>query len=263
MEESLNRLYGEEERMKGLISDLTSVIKENNHLAKDIFQMVIDAHACVSHTYNSLTQKEMFYIRDSIEPTPTPFDPHRTYHLGHMCELLSKYLNSIDGMKHTKDVYKEKIMGMVKKMFVQMEHIANYKYDTGLVSQGQNWVHHIHLDDIVELRTLLEVEYSSRPCKDIKEIDRSVRQYHKIILDKLNKYIELIQTRTSDSPDFTKIIYQIRVYRILYHNLLLFVKHYRQIRKELLITCGKDEKNRKYLVKCLSNMEDVLRIEEV
>ena len=263
MEESLKRLYGEEERMNSILAELTSVIKENNHLAKDLFQSIIDAQACVTHTYNSLTQKDLLYIRDSIEPAPTPFDPNRTYHLGHMCGLLSKYLTNIDGMKLTKGVYKEKIMDMVRKMFVHVEHIATYKYDIGLTPKKQNGMYHVHLEDITELRELMQVEYSSRSCKDIKEIDKSVRQYHKLILDKLDEYTELIQTRTVDSPDFTKIIYQIRVYRILYHKLLLFVKHYRQIRKELLITCGEDEKNRKYLVNCLSNMEDVLRIEEV
>lgn len=273
MDESLKRLYGEETNLKSAITELSSIVRKNNHLAKDIFKSVLEVQGCMENTYNSLTQRELVTLHEFIEPNPTPFDPSRQYHLGSMCSTLSKYLENIDVMKETKGGYKKEIMDLVRRMYIQVEHIVNQDQDNDLnriqkpksgsdTGSGTGMgMHHIQLDDIVQLRKSISEEYSSSSCRGIKEINRAIKQYYKIIMDKLDTYIKLIKTKTINSPDFTKIIYQIRVYRILYHRLLLFVKHYKRIRKELLITCGEDEKNRRYLVQCLSNMENVMKIE--
>jgi hypothetical protein len=262
MDESLKRLYGEEQTLRTTLSELNSIVKDNNHRAKDIFKSIVDAQMCIDHTYSSLSHKEMMYLRDSIDPTPMPYDPHRQYHLGSMCSILSKYLKNIDTMGVTKGQYKKEITELVQKMFIQVEHIVKQDHDQlEQVSSNLGGMYHIQLDDITRLKTTMESEYSSRACRGITEINTAVKRYYRIIMDKLDLYTTLIKTKTIHSPDFTKILYQIRMYRILYNKLLLVVAHYRKIREELLITCGEDEKNRRYLVQCLTNMENVLRIE--
>jgi hypothetical protein len=265
MEESVQRLYGggggegEEDDLDASLSGLSSIIQKNNQLAKDIFKKIVSAQECVEHMYTTMTQKEMLFIRDNIDPSPTPFDPDRSYHLGHMCSVLSKYINNINLMKKTKISYKKGITDMINKMYMQIEHIVN-EGQVGYKPIGDG-MYQIQLDDITELKRSISDEYSPESCKGIRYIYDTMKRYHSIITDKLDTYTTLIKTKTIDSPDFTKVLYQIRVYRILYIKLLLFVKHYKHVRKELMITCGEDEKNKRYLLQCLTNMETVLRIE--
>jgi hypothetical protein len=230
-------------------------VTDNSKKSKELFKNLQRMQECYESTYTNLTKEEVQKVVDTIDNLELN-NAKTSAELVELCEIIRKYLTNIKEVHSDKTVYKQNIQSVLNLMYDKVKAICGFEFDED-VQIGSLYTY--QLDHINQIQESLRREAEEKNCcDDIKKVKRIVTEYYSVICKELSRYTEELKSMNRNSKDYSGVLNKVYEYQLLYKRLLLYIKQYKTINREQVISCEHKDATAKDLEEYLDSVEKYL-----
>ena len=234
------------------IKELEEKLYKSSIKAQNLFENLQKLQNDIKYSYIGISKEELDYVINNLSNIRNKYKM-KTQELSKLFIIISKYISNIKNTETKKTVYKsniENIMNILKK---KTNIIKNYEIkDKRKVGHLYNY----QLDYISNLKGQINKDIGEiKKCKEMKRIREIIEEYYRVICIRIDYYTKQLHQLNTNSPDYTEIFNKLSEYRLLYQKLLLYIKHYKIIYKEQIMSCQNVEGNLTHIYEFLERIE--------